>query len=247
LAGETRIQICGRVVVTLDGQRVERDLPGRQGRLLFVYLAVNRLRAASREELVQALWPEGEPEKADSALASLLSKLRRVVAPARLEGRGEVRLVLPSGAWVDLEAASEALHRAEAAVATGDNAAAWGPARVTQHVGARGFLPGEAAPWAAEVRNRLEGMYLRSLELVAEACLAIGGTELDTAERAARSLVQAVPYRESGYRYLMRVLERRGNSAEALTVYDGLRVLLREELGTSPSPATQGLYRELLG
>ena len=54
------------------------------------------------------------------------------------------------------------------------------------------------------------------------------------------------PYRESGYRYLMEALAARGNAAEALRVYESLRVLLTEELGTAPSRATQEAHRALL-
>ena len=46
-----RIQICGPLAVERDGQRLESGLPGRQGRLLFTYLVVNRhrhIRATSR-------------------------------------------------------------------------------------------------------------------------------------------------------------------------------------------------------
>jgi DNA-binding SARP family transcriptional activator len=240
--GSTRIQLCGRVTVELDGRRVEDELPGRQGRLLFVYLAAHRRRPAVREELVDALWPAGSGS-AETALAPLLSKLRRVVP---VEGRGEVRLAVSADAWIDLEAATEALHRAESAVARGAWAEAWGPARVAQHVCARGFLPGEDAPWIDGLRRQVEDAYLRSLELAAQSCVRIGGAELDTAERAARSLVEAAPYRETGYRVLMEVLQARDNSAEALHVYDGLRTLLREELGASPSPATQELHKQLL-
>lgn len=243
----TRLQLCGRVVIELDGRRVENDLPGRQGRLLFVYLAAQRMRSATRDELIDALWPETAPTNTDAALSALLSKLRRVLGPERIEGRGEIRLVLPDGAWVDLEAAGEALHRAEAAVARRDFTEAWGPGRVAQHIAARGFLQGEDAPWTADIRSRLEDIHLRSLEIVSEACIAIGGGELDTAERTARSLVRHAPYRESGYRVLMRVLSSKGLSAEALRVYDRLRVLLREEMGTAPSAPTQELYRDLLG
>lgn len=239
----TRIQLCGRVTVELEGRRVEGELPGRQGRLLFVYLAAHRRRPAERDELVEALWPNGKPASAETALTPLLSKLRRVVS---LEGRGSVRLALPSDAWVDLEAASESVHRAESAVARGSWADAWGPARVAQHVCARGFLPGEDAPWIDELRRRIEDMYLRSLELAAQSCVRIGGAELDTAERAARRLVERAPYRETGYRALMEVLQARENSAEALHVYERLRTLLRDELGASPSPATQELHRRLL-
>jgi DNA-binding SARP family transcriptional activator len=240
---ETRIQLCGRVVAVVDGSRIEQELPGRQGRLLFVHLVANRLRAVPRRELEQAIWPEDAPGSVDSALSALLSKLRRLVT---LEGRAEVRVVLAPGAWVDLEAAAEGLHRAEAAAARGVWTQVWGPARVAQHVSARGFLAGEDAPWVVEVRNRLEGIYLRSLELVAEACLGIGGGELDTAERSTRTLVARAPFREAGHRLLMQVLDARGNRAEALQAYEELRTLLRDELGASPSPATQDVHRRLL-
>jgi DNA-binding SARP family transcriptional activator len=227
------------VTAEIAGRRIEGGLPGRQGRLLFVYLVANRLRPASRDELVEALWPDGH----DGGLSPLLSKLRRFVD---LEGRAEVRLVLPADAWIDLEAASEAIHRAESALAGGDATAAYGPARVAQHIGQRGFVPGEDAPWIERLRRELEGMYLRSLELVAQASLAIGGHEVDTAGRCARSLIEGAPYRESGYRFLMQVLDTQGNRAEALRLYDRLRVLLREELGASPSQATQDVHRKLL-
>jgi DNA-binding SARP family transcriptional activator len=82
---------------------------------------------------------------------------------------------------------------------------------------------------------------------VAESGLGLGGAELDSAKRSSRALIAAAPYRESGYRYLMQVLREDGNAAEALRVYDELRKLLRDELGTAPSPPTQELHRELLG
>jgi len=44
----------------------------------------------------------------------------------------------------------------------------------------------------------------------------------------------------------MSALAAEGNQAEALVVYDGLRRLLREELGTAPSAPTQELHRRLL-
>jgi DNA-binding SARP family transcriptional activator len=45
----------------------------------------------------------------------------------------------------------------------------------------------------------------------------------------------------------MEALEQRGNVAEALIVYDGLRVRLRDELGIAPSQSVQSVYRRLLG
>jgi SARP family transcriptional regulator, regulator of embCAB operon len=102
-------------------------------------------------------------------------------------------------------------------------------------------------PWIDETRRQLADVYVRSLEVTATAALAIGGGELDTAERSARTLMREAPYRESGYRLLMETLARRDNVAEALRVYEDLRRRLRDELGASPSAGTQELHRALLG
>ncbi len=67
------------------------------------------------------------------------------------------------------------------------------------------------------------------------------------AERDARRLIELEPYRESGHRLLMKALARRGERAEALLVYEGLRSFLREELGTAPSASSQAVHRRLLG
>jgi len=45
----------------------------------------------------------------------------------------------------------------------------------------------------------------------------------------------------------METLERRGNRAEALLVYERLRTVLRDELGSAPGPQSQALHARLLG
>ena len=83
-------------------------------------------------------------------------------------------------------------------------------------------------------------------ETLARAALALGAAELPAAERAARALIEREPYRESGYGVLMEALAARGNLAEALRVYDRLRVLLRDELGATPAPQITALNERLL-
>lgn len=244
--GETRIHLCGRLTARLGGARIEDGLPGRQGRMLFAFLAAHRLRAVPRGELLLVLWPDEPPAAAESALAALLAKLRKLVGAEALAGRHELRLLLPAGSWVDLEAAADGLHRAESAIAAADWARAWGPARVALHVAARGFLPGYEAPWIVSIRRRLEDMRLRAHECVARSGLGLGGAEIATAERAARGLTELAPLRESGYRLLMQALAAGDNPGEALLVYERLRSVLRDELGTSPSASAQALHRQLL-
>jgi SARP family transcriptional regulator, regulator of embCAB operon len=110
-----RLQICGPLDIEVGGQHLESRLPGRQGRLLFTYLVINRHRQVPRAELAEALWLEPDPAAIDTRLNPLLSKLRRVCGRDTVDGRSTVQLFLPD-AWVDLEAATEAIHRAESAI-----------------------------------------------------------------------------------------------------------------------------------
>jgi DNA-binding SARP family transcriptional activator len=241
-----RIQLCGRLVVERDGERLDNALPGRQGRLLFAYLVVHRHRLVARDELAEALWSEPDPAAVDARLNPLLSKLRRVFGADAIEGRSTLALRLPT-AWVDLEAAVEAIHRAESAVAQEDWTRAWGPVLTGLFIAQRMFLPGEDAPWIDEVRHQLEVLHLRALEAYAATELAIGGTELAGAVRAGRELVRLAPLRESGSRMLMEALAAEGNAAEALQVYGRLSERLRDELGVSPSSSTRATYERILG
>src|SRR5436190_1508143 len=150
----TRIELCGRLLVEIDGEGLHGALPGRQGRLLFAYLVLNRDRPVRRDELVDALWSgNGQPESADALLRPPLSRLRKALGPGRVEGRTELTLVLPPDAWIDWEVAHAAL---------------------------------------------------------------------------------------------MEVLRAGGNVAEALRVYEDLRTMLRDELGTPPSARVMALHERLL-
>jgi DNA-binding SARP family transcriptional activator len=244
---ETRIQLCGRLIVRLDGQRIEDALPGAKGQLLFAYLVLNRFRRIDRDELLTAVYGEEAAPDRRPRLSVLLSKLRRVVGPELLPGRAQIELVLPVDSFVDVEAALEGLHRAESHIARGEWAEAWGPSGVAYHVASRPLLQGHDCPWLDEWRRRLDDVRLRGLECVAAARLGLGGPTLPQAADCARQLTELAPFRETGYRILMEALERRGNAAEALRVYDHLRIVLRDELGVAPSPAVQAVYRRLLG
>jgi len=234
---ETKVQLCGKLVVEVAGTRIEDDLPGRQGRLLFAFLVLNRDRTLTRDELAMALWPDGR----DGGLAPLLSKLRRVVP------LGESRLQLPAESYVDIEVARDAVHRAESAIAQGHFHDAWAPSQIATSVSRRGFLIGEEADWIESERRSLATLHVRGLEAYGLASLGLGGTELAGAVRAGHDLVRLEPYRETGYRILMQALAAEGNAAEALRVYDELRCLLHDDLGAAPSAPTQELHRQLLG
>ena len=239
-----RIQICGPLVIEAGGERLEARLPGRQGRLAFTYMVTHR-RQVSRDELAEALWPDDHISGIDAGLNPLLSKLRKVLGAEAIEGRSTLRLHLPR-AWVDLEAATEAVHRAESSIAQGDWVRAWGPSQVALFISERELLVGEDAPWIDELRRQLADIRVRALECYAASELGVGGAELAGAVRAGRQLIRLAPLRETGYCCLMEALAAQGNVAEALHVYSELSDILRDQLGVLPSPPSRLVYERLL-
>lgn len=246
MAWSTRIQLCGHLAIDRDGVRVEARLPGRQGARLLGYLAANLDRWATRDELVDAVWGDGVPPDPSAALASVLSKVRRVVGVERIEGRSSLRFVAADDVLVDMHWAFDALHRAESALRAGDWHGAFHPGHTAHLIGSRTFMMGHEAPWIDAWRARLHEVGLRGLECHVRALLEVPSESRPETERTARSLIEAAPFRESGYRLLMEALERSGNRAEALRVFESLRRLLAEELGTEPDPQTMAMHQRLL-
>ncbi len=236
----TRIHLCGRLRVELAGEPREELLHGRQGRLLFAFLVLHRRRPVTRDALVDAIWgAEGLPPS-EGALAPVLSRLRRAVAPARVEGRDGVALAVPEPAWVDVEAADAALRGARASAdAAGRLACAQEATRIIE----LGLLPGLEAPWLTDERTALEHARIEALELGADAARTI---EPALAETLARAAVAGAPFRESAWVALIAALQARGNVAEALHAYDEVRRLLRDELGAVPGRELVALHGRLL-
>jgi adenylate cyclase len=242
----TRVRLLGSLELVLEGRSVAGQLHGRQARLVASYLVTHRERPVDRGELIAMLWPEGAPRDPQAQLRPILSGLRRALGTGALEGREQVRLSLPEPVWVDAEAAAAAVTAARAAAGEGDWRGAREQAKAALDLLEAGFLPGEDAEWIEAHRRELEETRLEALEWAARSALAIGGTELAVAEKAARQLVARSPYRETGYRYLMEAYAAEGNAAEALRVYEELRSLLREELGMAPAPELRELHERIL-
>lgn len=249
--GTLRIYLAGSICVARGDTLVpESRLPGRQGRLAFAMLAAERHRALAREEIAELLWGGNPPRAWDSALRAIVSKLRAALGEAGLEGDalahafGCYQLRLPPDAWVDLEAADDAVHLAEAELRAGRPGEANGWALVANAIAGRPFLTGEESPWVAHRRAALRDVRVRALECRAAVGLDKGLFAL--AARDAEMVLELEPFRETAYQLLMRAHTGAGNPAEALRVYERCRTLIGEELGVEPSPQTESVYLEIL-
>jgi SARP family transcriptional regulator, regulator of embCAB operon len=248
-----RIYLTGQVSVENGGTLIdERDFPGRQGRLAFVFLAIDRHRPVRRDELISAIWRDEPPNEVDGALGSILSKLRGALQKVGLGTeracievrRGCVELRLPSDTWVDVEAAINAIDEAEGAMRARDLPRAWGSSNVVVTIARRTFLSDEEAPWIERLRGRFRATLARGLQCLSTISADQG--EFSLAVQYATEMVDLQPFQETAYQHLMRLHARMGNSAEALRIFNRCRELFREELGSSPSNETQALFLSIL-
>jgi DNA-binding SARP family transcriptional activator len=249
-----RIYLTGRIAIENGPALVkERELAGRQGRLAFAFLAAERHRPASRDELASIIWSDARPSDRllDSALSPILSKLRGALKKAGASDAGciemqagTIQLRLPAGSWIDIEEASNAIDEAEGALRSRDMVRAWACANIAIIIAKRPFLADEEAPWIESRRARLRSVVARGLHALSQISVTNGEPAL--AVQHATEAIELEPFRETGYRHLMRLHAQMGNRAEALRVFGKCRELLREELGADPSRETEAAFLEIL-
>ena len=247
-----RISLTERLAIDADGVSLdEQRFPGRQGRIVFAYLAAQKGRPVPRDELAELLWGEELPATWEKALRVLMTKLRALLEECGIDGStaltsafGCYQLTLPAGTWIDVDAAVEAVERAEAALAAGDLDEARSKASSAADLARRTFLPGEGGSWVEEQRRDLRELLVRSLECLRDTSLGAG--EFAEAVRRAVEVTELEPFRENSYRRLMQAHAAAGNPAEALRVYERCRRFLADELGAYPSSETEAAYLEIL-
>ena len=248
-----RIYLTGEVQAERDGRLLrESTLGGPQGRFVLAYLVSERKRAVTQSELAEALWPESLPASWTLALSAIISRLRSRLATLGLvrshiigNAFGCYQFSAPSDTWVDVEAALAGVDAAEGSIAIGNAQGAYGPSLIATTILRRPFLAGDYGPWAEARRVALAAGLVRALDCRVEALAANGEVEL--ALTHAKEAVRMEPYRESGYRRLMRMQVRNGDRGEAIRSYMECRRLLEAELAVAPSEETESLYREIAG
>ena len=141
---------------------------------------------------------------------SLLSNVRRAIDGERLIGRDALRLRLPSSTWIDVEAAAEAIHDAESAVALGEWQRGWIAAHIRKQRAERLVCSGRwrlapecgdelaasnrAAPFEHEKREQRAG--LRAAQVIA----ALAAFEHNRALAAELDSIRRSVHAWAGYR-----------------------------------------------
>ncbi len=224
-----RFGVLGPLEVIEHGRSLA--LGGPKQRALLAILLLHANAPVSRDRLVDGLWGDRPPESPAQTLDTYISRLRKLLGPARVERRA-------GGYALRVEPGELDLDRFERLAAQGELAdalAVWrGPALADLLL----------EPFASGVAERLEERRLHVVEDRMDADLARGsGTEL-VAEL--EWLVREHPLRERLLAQLMLALYRAGRQSAALEAYRHAKRSLAEELGLDPGPQLQTLERQIL-
>jgi DNA-binding SARP family transcriptional activator/tetratricopeptide (TPR) repeat protein len=232
--------LLGPLVVRDDDGR-ELRFPRRKQRLLLASLLLQPGEVVSRERLLDALWPEGPPATASTALQGHVSYLRKLLGAERLvtEAPG-YRLALGHDS-VDVARFERLL--AEARQSLGVQLRAERLRSALSLWRGRPLSEFESEPFARDELRRLDDLRLGALEDRLDADLALGRAAELVGELTA--LVAEHPYRERVRGQLMLALYRAGRQPEALAAYRDARAALAE-LGLEPGPELRELEQAIL-
>jgi predicted ATPase/DNA-binding SARP family transcriptional activator len=220
-------RLLGSFEVASDGAVLPVGGPRQRSLLAFLLLHANEV--VRRNALIDALWGEDPPARAQNALQVAIHGLRRLLGADRIETVGDGYRLRVEKDELDLARFLER-HEQDPAAALG----LWhGPA-----------LAGVDAPFAPAEAARLEDLQLAAIESRIELELDSGSHDALVPEL--ERLIAEHPYRERLRGQLMLALYRAGRQAEALDAYRNARRTLRDELAVEPGPELRRLEGSIL-
>lgn len=244
-----RVDILGSLAVW-RGIQVDPGPPGQRAVLGLLALAPGLL--VRREAIIDAIWGESIPATAVNLVQKYVSRLRALLDPARPpRDPGALLASVSTGyrlqataAQLDVLAFEQLVADARAASREGDQLAACGA-----YERSLGLWRGEPLADLDILRDHpaVTGLSRRRAEVIAEyAQAACAAGMYDSVLGHLRGLVAREPLNENAHALLMTVLAGTGQQADALAVFEALRIRLDEQLGVRPGPRLSSVHLQVL-
>ncbi|HYZ57780.1 MAG TPA: AAA family ATPase [Streptosporangiaceae bacterium] len=225
-----------------DIRQAVSDWPRRSAKTLTKLLATYPGHALHREQIIDILWPDVDPESGLNSFGKALHAARRVLEPdlprrqdsAYLRLADSMLVLNTERVVVDVDMFE---HLSEDAIRTGE---------IDAYQSALVAYSGELLPedryetWCAERRSVLADMHLRLLVELAEVYERCGACN-EAADKL-REVLRLDPTREAVHRQLMRLYARMGTPDQAVRQFHICEEVLRRELDLVPQPETVSLY-----
>ena len=216
------------------------DLSGQKDRALLAMLALSRGTALSRDRLTGLLWGDRADVQARDSLKHAVKHIRQALSDVAGEvredliiaDRNEVRLT-PHCISVDVIAFEDLVKK-------GTPESLERASRLSRGE----FLDGIAVrdsgfeAWLLAERRRLRRLQEQALTRN----FMTPALDMEVREWAAAALLELDPTREAAARVLMQIHVERGESAQALRLFEVLRERLQVDLGAKPEKETLDTY-----
>jgi DNA-binding SARP family transcriptional activator/TolB-like protein len=231
--------MLGSIGLTVaDGTELDALLRQPKSLAVLAYLAMPRPGTWHRRDaLLAAFWPEVAQARARTSLRNVLYTLRKHLGEGAIRVRGDDEVsVDPAALTTDVGAMLDAID-------AGDHAEAL--ARYGGELLPALYVPDAAgfSEWLDVQRNHLRELAKKSAVRACETFERSG--DLPGALDSGRRAVAIDPNDEGATRRLIALLDRAGDRAQALVVYERFRRQLEEQFGVPPAAETRALVETL--
>jgi DNA-binding SARP family transcriptional activator/Tfp pilus assembly protein PilF len=228
------LQTLGGFRVLRHGQPVPADeWKSKKARDLLKILAARRGNPVTREQLIEALWPDEDPTRTGNRLSVALSTLRSVLDPARSLAQdhfvvavdGAIRLSLDA-VELDVESFLETAESGLRARRSGLQEEALPLLELAEAAYSGDFLEEDRyEDWAEPLRNEARAVYVDILRALAETT---------GAAKYFLRIIERDPYDEPAHLGLVAALQAAGSHGEARRAYRTY-VARMQEISTEPA------------
>ncbi len=236
------VRAFGRAEVSVNGRAIAMsDWKTKSVRDLFFYFLQNE-DALTKEQIAEVLWPEiTDLQILKKRFKDEIYRLRRAAGRNVIVFDEEYyRFNRALDYEYDVEAFESYLRRSRKAKDKLDRVE-WLQKAVDLVNGP--YLSEVDALWALDERQRLDQVYVSSLEELAN--LYLDANRLEHCLSICQLVLAREPYREVIYQMEMRAYAALGDRASVVRRYQACKVALQEGLGISPSQETENIYRDL--
>lgn len=248
-----RIQTLGSFRIWRGNQEISpKEWQRCKARQLFQLLLTRRRELLPRDKILDLLWPSADPEAALRDFKVALNALSNVLEPHRsarstpfyiLRHGSAYGLNLASGYWLDADEFESLVARGNRLADKGGESALDLLQRALELYQGDYLQESPYEDWCVEERERLQVLYLRASERVAQMLARRGDCEA-CIEVCMKILAKDNCWEEA-YRLLMTCYARLNNRPRALRTYEKCVEVLERELGIGPMPETVRLYERI--
>ena len=234
LAPHVVVEDLGRITVRVGDEVISGSAIRRKVLALLCYLLTRSQFSATREEVMEAMWPDMDPSSAINSLNQSVYFLRRVFEPEYSEETSAGYVHQDSDVlWLDDELIESRSSRCVFLLAEWERSRSpMSARRLSEEYSGKFALDFSYEDWSVDFREWLHVAYLRSIETQIKADIDAG--DFDSGVWMTRRALEIDPRHDDLELSLLRLLRSAGAHSAAAEQYARYSNVLRNDLGVEP-------------